>query len=92
MCSLSECDLIYGHHDGGFFDVSKEHQFDREHWELRMFRHMLLSKPHSPNGVLARYRFQMMDPTDFGAMSYDQPARLVLTMHNTYNRDPRVLL
>ena len=73
--------MIYGHHDGGFAYIGKENLNNPEHWELRIFRHMLMSKPHSPNGVLARYRFQMMDPTDFGAMSYDQPARLVLTMH-----------
>ena len=32
------------------------------------------SKPHSPNGFLATYRFQMMDPNSLGALSYDQPA------------------
>jgi len=34
----------------------------------------LMSKPHSPNGALAQYRFHMMDGGSLGAMSYDLPA------------------
>ena len=76
ICVL-ECDLIYGHHDGGFFDLSKDvvEQNKYEHWELRIFKYLHISKPNSPNGILANYRFQMMDPTDMGAMSYDQPKK-----------------
>jgi len=72
-----ECDLIYAHHDGGFFNLSKDvvKQNKHEHWELRIFKHLLISKPNSPNGMLANYRFQMMDPTGLGAMSYDQPKK-----------------
>ena len=76
ICVL-ECDLIYGHHDGGFFDLSKDvvEQNKYEHWELRIFKYLHISKPNSPNGILANYRFQMMDPTGMGAMSYDQPKK-----------------
>ena len=42
---------------------------------MRLFYFLTCSKPHSPNGYLATYRFQMMDPYSMGAMSYDQPAR-----------------
>ena len=74
---LLECDLIYGHHDGGFFGFSKDiaEQNKPEHWEFRLFRHLMISRPNGPNGMLATYRFQMMDPTGFGAMSYDQPKK-----------------
>jgi len=72
-----ECDLIYGHHDGeGMVHMSKEdfRKFKPEDWGLRLFQLGLISKPNSPFGFLPNYRFQMMDPNSFGAMSYDQPA------------------
>ena len=39
-----------------------------------MFYFAHCSKPNSPNGMLANYRFMMMDPTGLGAINYDQPA------------------
>ena len=33
-----------------------------------------MSKPNSPNGTLAVYRFHGMDPNSLGAMMYDQLA------------------
>lgn len=70
-------DLIYGKHDGSVFDIEREdwNSFKDEHFGLRLFYFLTCSKPHSPNGYLATYRFQMMDPHALGAMSYDQPAR-----------------
>ena len=70
-------DLIYGKHDGGVFDIDREdwNEYKDEHSGLRLFYFLTCSKPHSPNGYLATYRFQMMDPYSMGAMSYDQPAR-----------------
>ena len=70
-------DLIYGKHDGGVFDIDREdwNEYKDEHSGLRLFYLLTCSKPHSPNGYLATYRFQMMDPYSMGAMSYDQPAR-----------------
>ena len=71
-------DLIYGRHDGGFSDIESD---DWNKWRedqytsfARLFYFYFCSKPHSPNGFLATYRFQMMDPNSLGAMSYDQPA------------------
>ena len=72
-----ECDLIYGHHDGeGICHLSKEdfRKFKQEDWVYRLFMFASISKPNSPSGFLPNYRFQMMDPNSFGAMSYDQPA------------------
>jgi len=71
-----ECDLIYGHHDGeGMFSFSKEtfREFKPENWGERLFKYALISKPNSPHGFLATYRYQMMDPNSLGAMSYEQP-------------------
>jgi len=70
-------DLLYGCHDGvGLFDLSKELFLKGgEEWtSLRLFRWLLLCRPHSPNGNLATYRFQAMDPGGLGAMAYDPPA------------------
>ena len=69
-------DLIYGRHDGGVSDIEREEwsQYKEEHYVLRLFYFKNCSLPHSPNGYLATYRFQMMDPHGMGAMSYDQPA------------------
>ena len=71
-------DLIYGRHDGGFLDIEssdwKEWRDDQYTSTRRLFFFSNCSKPHSPNGHLATYRFQMMDPSGLGAMSYDQPA------------------
>ena len=70
-------DLIYGKHDGSVFDIEREdwNQYKEEHYGLRLFYFLTCSRPHSPNGYLATYRFQMMDPHAMGAMSYEQPAR-----------------
>ena len=70
-------DLIYGKHDGSVFDIEREDwdQYKEEHYGLRLFYFLTCSRPHSPNGYLATYRFQMMDPHAMGAMSYEQPAR-----------------
>ena len=70
-------DLIYGKHDGSVFDIERDdwNSFKEEHFGLRLFYFLTCSKPHSPNGYLATYRFQMMDPGSLGAMNYDQPAR-----------------
>jgi len=70
-------DLIYAKHDGGVFDISRDDwkQYKDEHSGLRLFYLLTCCKPQSPNGYLATYRFQMMDPYGLGAMSYDQPAR-----------------
>merc|ERR1712241_1220963 len=70
-------DLIYGKHDGSVFDIERDdwNQYKDEHFGLRLFYFLTCSKPNSPNGYLATYRFQMMDPHALGAMSYDQPAR-----------------
>ena len=57
------------------FHLSKEdfRKFKAEDWGMRLFLFSLISKPNSPNGFLPNYRFQMMDPNSFGAMSYDKP-------------------
>ena len=70
-------DLVYGRHDGGVMDIEREvwNQYKEEHYVQRLFYFKNCSLPHSPNGYLATYRFQMMDPHGMGAMSYDQPAR-----------------
>ena len=70
-------DLLYGKHDGSVFDIEREewNQYKAEHYWLRLFYLLTCSRPNSPNGYLATYRFQMMDPYAMGAMSYDQPAR-----------------
>jgi len=71
-----ECDLIYGHHDGiGIFTVPKDEflEFKPEHWGIRLFKFALVSKPNSPFGFLPEYRFLMMDPNNFGPMTYDKP-------------------
>ena len=70
-------DLIYGKHDGSVFDIEREdwNSYKEEHSGLRLFYFLTCSKPHSPNGYMATYRFQMMDPNGLGAMSYDQPAK-----------------
>ena len=69
--------MIYGHHDGeGMFSLSKEtfREFKPENWGDRLFKFAFLSKPNSPHGFLASYRYQMMDPNSLGAMEYEQPA------------------
>ena len=69
--------MIYGHHDGeGICHLSKEdfRKFKQEDWVYRLFMFASISKPNSPNGFLPNYRFQMIDPNSYGAMSYDQPA------------------
>ena len=73
---LLNVDLVYGRHDGGAFDIPDEEWrlFKPEHSSIRLFFLAHCSKPNSPNGVLANYRFMMMDPTGLGAMNYDQPA------------------
>ena len=73
---LLTVDLVYGRHDGGAFDIPGEEwlQYKPEHSSIRLFYLAHCSKPNSPNGMLANYRFMMMDPTSFGAMNYDQPA------------------
>ena len=74
---LLNCDLVYGSHDGvSAFGLTKE-QLLEDNEELattRLFRCLLMSKPNSPNGTLAKYRFYMMDPKSMGAMNYDLPA------------------
>ena len=69
-------DLIYGKSDGGVFDIERDawNEYRDEHSGLRLFYYLTCSKPHSPNGYLATYRFQMMDPKGLGAMNYQQPA------------------
>merc|ERR1711892_689646 len=72
-----ECDLVYTHHDGeGMFHISKDQfrKFLPEDWTYRLFKFAMISKPNSPHGFLPNYRYQMMDPNSFGALSYDQPA------------------
>lgn len=75
--TLLTVDLIYGSHDGfGAFGLNKE-EFVKRGVELsntRLFRFRLMSKPHSPNGALAQYRYHMLDLNSAGAMSYDIPA------------------
>ena len=52
------CDLTYGRHDGGIFFFSREELdlYREEHTGLRLFKYLICNKPHSPNGVLAKYR------------------------------------
>ena len=76
--TLLTVDLIYGSHNGvGAFGLTKD-EFVKRGVELsntRLFRFCLMSKPHSPNGALAQYRYHMMDLNSAWAMSYDLPAR-----------------
>ena len=74
---LLSVDLIYGRHNGGAFDITAEEwrEYREEHSALRLFFFSHCSKPNSPNGVLANYRFMMMDPTGLGAINFDQPAK-----------------
>ena len=69
--------MHYEKHNRGVFDIEREdwNLYKDEHSGLRLFYFLTCSKPNSPNGYLATYRFQMMDPHGMGAMSYDQPAR-----------------
>ena len=69
-------DLIYGHHQGGIFHIGPAEwlEFREDVYNIRLFYYMNCCKPHSPNGYLAIYRFQMMDPASLGALNYDQPA------------------
>lgn len=62
-----EVDLIYGHHDS--CDCGYKYSFcpanknrDPQNFMGRIFRYLMLSKPDSPNGKLALYRFAAMDP------------------------------
>ena len=69
-------DLVYGHHQGGVFHIGPEEwtEFKEDLYNIRLFYYMNCCKPHSPNGYLAIYRFQMMDPTGLGSLNYDLPA------------------
>ena len=69
-------DLVYGHHLGGIFHIGPEEwrEFRDDVYNIRLFYFTNCCKPHSPNGYLATYRFQMMDPTSLGSLNYDQPA------------------
>ena len=52
-------DLVYGAHDGdGAFGMTGEQLLEGgiEMTNIRLFRFLLMSKPHSPNGALAQYR------------------------------------
>ena len=72
------CDLVYGHHDGeGLAHLKKElfWDFKPEHWEYRLFKYAMISKPNTPHGFLPNYRYQMMDLSSLGAMQYEQPAK-----------------
>ena len=70
-------DLIYGHHAGGIFHIGPEEwtEFREDGYNVRLFYYMNCCKPHSPNGYLATYRFQMMDPASLGSLNYDLPAQ-----------------
>ena len=71
-------DLLYGGADGHkMFGMKKEEWLkggDDVHG-LRLFRFCLMSKPNSPNGTLATYRFHMLDPDSLGANMWEMPAR-----------------
>ena len=57
--SMSSADLVYGAHDGdGAFGMTGEQLLEGgiEMTNIRLFRFLLMSKPHSPNGALAQYR------------------------------------
>ena len=73
-----ECDLVYGHHDGeGMIHLDKEtfRKFRPENWSDRLFKYAFISKPNSPHGFLATYRYQFMDPNSLlSLMTLDQPA------------------
>ena len=74
---LLTVDLLYGSHDGhGFMGLSKQDWMNLpdEYYFLRTFLFLTMSKPNSPNGTLAVYRFHGMDPDSLGAMMYDQLA------------------
>ena len=76
MNGLTECDLIYGHHDGdGLLSLNEEtlKQWKPEHRGLRIFKFSSIDKPNSPNGFLPNYRFWSIDPKTFGSMAYDPP-------------------
>ena len=50
---------MYGAHDGdGAFGMTGEQLLEGgiEMTNIRLFRFLLMSKPHSPNGALAQYR------------------------------------
>jgi len=72
------CDLTYGRHDGGIFFFSREELdlYREEHTSLRLFKYLICNKPHSPNGVLAKYRFWALDHTTSGTgpMLYTPPS------------------
>ena len=74
---MLSADLVYGGADG-----HKMFGMKREEWlqagddvhGLRLFRFCLMSKPNTPNGALASYRFHMMDPDSMGATMWEMPA------------------
>ena len=52
---------MYGAHDGdGAFGMTGEQLLEGgiEMTNIRLFRFLLMSKPHSPNGALAQYRWK----------------------------------
>jgi len=71
------CDLIYGRHDGGMFYLSGKEMAEgkEEHGGMRLFLYLMCNKPNSPNGFLAKYRFQMMDHTGLSNMMYETAAK-----------------
>merc|ERR1711892_653279 len=56
------------------FDRETFREFKPENWSDRLFKYSFISRPNSPHGFLATYRYQFMDPTSLGAMGYEQPA------------------
>ena len=74
---LLNCDLLYGSHDGvTAFGMTREEMLQEglEYVSTRLFKFLMMSKPNSPNGCLASYRFHIMNPRSLGAMNYDLPA------------------
>ena len=61
---MSSADLVYGAHDGdGAFGMTGEQLLEGgiEMTNIRLFRFLLMSKPHSPNGALAQYRWGILN-------------------------------
>jgi len=76
-----EVDLIYAHHDrckcGYRYSWCPSNKDpDPEDFFGRIFKYLVVSKPDTPNGKLAIYRFSAMDPAgSMSCISYPSPKR-----------------
>ena len=76
-----EVDLVYAHHDRckcgyKYSWCPSNTDPDPEDFFGRIFKYLVISKPDSPNGKLAIYRFSAMDPAgSMSCISYPSPNR-----------------